>query len=482
VRYAFPIRVVVLLLAACTAPLPQARASGDEPGLPASVTSILGGHGLGTDGLSIVVHSVDGGTPLVVLNPDNPRSPASTIKLLTTFAALDSLGPAYTWSTRAWVDGPIVDGRLDGDLYLEGGGDPYLTTERFWTFLRQISARGLRQIDGDLVIDNSYFAPEPEDPGAFDGQPYRTYNVPPDALLVNLKAVEFRIFRPVAGARPKVVTDPVLANLEIDNRIRNARGPCRGFQRGVAIDLPEGLHGNSVVLSGRFPTGCMDYAIYRTVMTPPEFTVGVFRPLWSQLGGGLSGHVETGEVPDSARLFATATSVPLAEVVRNVNKFSNNVMTRQLLLTMGAESSGEPGSAANGREAVARWLEEQGIDAPGLFIENGSGLSRKTRITAGAMAQMLETAWRHPFMPEFIASMPLSGLDGTMRNRFRGSSLEGRLHVKTGRLDHVYAIAGYVQARSGTRYIIVVFHNDTDVHRGPGLELQDALIRWVYRH
>jgi D-alanyl-D-alanine carboxypeptidase/D-alanyl-D-alanine-endopeptidase (penicillin-binding protein 4) len=470
-----------LAIALCALVLLPFQLIAADDGLPSSVASILAGHDLGPDGLSIVVRAVGDGPTLLALNADTPRSPASTIKLLTTFAALDSLGPAYTWQTKAWVDGPIRDGRLDGDLYLEGGGDPYLTTERFWTFLRQLSARGLRQIDGDLVIDNSYFAPEPENPGAFDGQPYRTYNVPPDALLVNLKAVEFRIFRPTAGARPRVVTDPVLANLEIDNRIGNAEGPCRGFQRGVAFDLPDGLDGNSVVLSGQFPTGCMDYALYRTVMTPPEFTVGVFRPLWSQLGGGLSGHVETGEVPDSARLFATASSVPLAEVVRNVNKFSNNVMTRQLLLTMGAESSGEPGTATNGREAVDRWLEGQGIDAPGLHIENGSGLSRETRMTAGSMAQMLEAAWRHPFMPEFIASMPLSGLDGTMRNRFRGSALEGRLHVKTGRLDNVYAIAGYLQARSGTRYVVVVFHNDTDVHRGPGRELQDALLRWVYK-
>lgn len=458
-----------------------APAYSQEDDLPAAVRSILDGHDLGTDGLSIVVRAVGDGPTLLALNPDQSRSPASTVKLVTTFAALDSLGPAYTWQTRAYVDGPIRNGRLDGDLYLKGGGDPYLTTERFWTFLRQLSARGLRQIDGDLVIDNTYFAPEPEDPGAFDGQPYRTYNVPPDALLVNLKAVEFRIFRPTAGAKPQVVTDPVLENLRIDNRIGNAKGACRGFQRGVAIDLPDGLDGNNVVLSGRFPTGCMDYALYRTVMTPPEFTVGVFKPLWSQLGGGLSGHVETGVVPDDARRFATARSVPLAEVVRNVNKFSNNVMTRQLLLTLGAEATGEPGTSANGRQAVARWLADLGIGAPGLYLENGSGLSRETRITAQTMASMLQAAWKHPFMPEFIASMPLSGLDGTMRNRFRGSSLEGRLHVKTGRLDHVYAIAGYVQARSGTRYVVVVFHNDTDVHRGPGRELQDALLRWVYK-
>lgn len=473
-------RPSIILVLSCTLWLPPLVA--EEPAvLPPSVQQILDGHSLRRDGLSIVVQAVNGTEPLLSLNADTPRSPASTIKLLTTFAALDLLGPAYNWQTEAWIRGSLADGRLDGNLILKGGGDPYLTTERFWTFLRELNAKGLREIDGDLVIDSSYFEPEPEEPGAFDGQPWRTYNVPPDALLVNLKAVQFRVYRPVNGGKPRVMTDPALANLKIENRIGNARGACRGFQRGVAIDLPEGLNGNVVQLSGRFPTGCNEYSLYRTVMTPPEFAYGVFKPLWQQLGGSLSGNVRVGHVPDEAALFARFDSIPLAEVVRNVNKFSNNVMTRQLLLTLGAEKSSEPGTAAKGRAVVATWLQDMGLDTSGVFVENGSGLSRETRIPAGVMSEMLMAAWQHPYMPEFIASMPLSGMDGTMRNRFRGSPLAGRMHVKTGRLDHVYAIAGYVQAKSGTRYVVVVFHNDTDVHRGPGRELQNALLRWVYQ-
>jgi len=473
-------RIIAAIVVLFVAPWHTLPAATDDDSLPPGIQRILDGHGLGRDGLSIIVQAVDSDRPLLSLNPQTPRSPASTIKLLTTFAALDLLGPAFTWRTEAWIDGTASEGRLDGDLILKGSGDPYLTTERFWTFLRELNAKGLRQIGGDLVIDNSYFDPEPEEPGAFDGQPWRTYNVSPDALLVNLKAVQFRVYRPASGERPRVMTDPVLANLKIENRIGTVKGPCGGFQRGVAIDLPEGLDGNIVQLSGRFPSGCTEYSLYRTVMTPPEFTYGVFQPLWQQLGGSLSGDVRTGTVPHMASLFASFDSVPLAEVVRNVNKFSNNVMTRQLLLTLGAERVEPPGTATKGRTVINQWLADMGLDVDGVFIENGSGLSRDTRIPAGVMAEMLLTAWRHPYMPEFIASLPLSGMDGTMRNRFRGSSLAGRMHVKTGRLDHVYAIAGYVQARSGTRYVVVEFHNDTDVHRGPGRELQDALLRWVH--
>jgi len=471
-----------ILAMICSALGPAAVCAAEEGALPPELQRVLDGHGLGRSGLSVIVQAVNADVPLLSLNPDTPRSPASTIKLVTTFVALDLLGPAYTWRTEAYLDGPMTDGRLEGDLVLKGGGDPYLTTERFWSFLRELNARGLRHVDGDLVIDRSYFEPAPEEPGSFDGQPWRTYNVAPDALLVNMKAVEFRIYRPPGGVRPQVITDPALSNLRIDNRIGNTKGPCTGFQRGVAIDLPDGLDGNSVLLSGSFPTGCGEYAIYRTVMTPPQFAYGVFKPLWSQLGGSLSGRVRTGPVPASATLFAHFDSVPLAEVVRSVNKFSNNVMTRQLLLTVGAEAGSPPGTEAKGRLAVDHWLSAHGIEAPDLFLENGSGLSRETRISAQTMAGMLVAAWRHPYMPEFIASLPLSGMDGTMRNRFRGSALAGRMHLKTGRLDHVYAIAGYVQARSGTRYAVVAFHNDTDVHRGPGRELQDALLRWVYDH
>lgn len=468
----------ILLLLVLAFPLVAAAA--EPSALPPPVQAVLDGHRLGQSGLSVVVRPVDGGAPLLELNPDIPRSPASIIKLLTTFAALDMLGPAYTWRTEAWADGEPADGRLEGDLYLKGGGDPYLTTERFWTFLRGLRETGLGRVDGDLVIDSSYFRPEQTDPGAFDHQPYRTYNVVPDALLVNLKAVRFRVVQPGSGGKPVVMTDPVLSNLRIDNRLRSGGGACAGYQRGVAIALPGGPEGHQVVLSGRFPAACGDYSIWRTALSPAEFTYGVFQPLWSQLGGDLAGKARTGEVPEGARRLHAMESIPLAEVVRNVNKFSNNVMTRHLLLTLGAEREGAPGTETKGRAALDAWLADQGLSLPGLYVDNGAGLSRDTRISAGGLADLLVTAWRHPYMPEFVASMPLAGLDGTLRNRYRGESLAGRLHAKTGRLDDVYSLAGIIQGASGRRYVVVCIHNDHDVHRGPGQELQDALLSWAF--
>ena len=451
------------------------------PILPAAVQRILDGHDLSPDGLSLFIHPVDGDAPLLELNGEISRSPASIIKVVTTFAALDLLGPAHTWRTNAYLDGFLEGDRLKGDLILKGGGDPFLTTERFWTLLRGLRANGLRHIEGDLVIDNSYFDLPPEDPGAFDGQPWRTYNVAPDALLVNMKAVRFRIWRPAAGAAPRIATDPVIANLSIDNRVGTGKGRCQGYQRGVAFDLPGGLDSDTAILSGRFPSGCREYSLWRTVMEPAEFTFGVFKPLWTELGGSISGQVRSGTAPEDEDTFSQHDSIPLAEVVRNINKFSNNVMTRQVFLTIGVDAAGTPGTPEKARAAIQTWMEERGLGSAGLYLDNGSGLSRETRINARGLGRMLLQAWEHPLMPEFISSLALSGTDGTLRNRFRGTDLAGRMHIKTGRLNGVYSIAGYVHARSGTRYVVVAIHNDADVHRGPGRELQDALLRWVYQ-
>jgi D-alanyl-D-alanine carboxypeptidase/D-alanyl-D-alanine-endopeptidase (penicillin-binding protein 4) len=198
--------------------------------------------------------------------------------------------------------------------------------------------------------------------------------------------------------------------------------------------------------------------------------------IWTRHRGGL----RRATLPADGEPALTWRSRPLAEIIRSVNKFSNNVMTRQLLLTLGAESSGAPGSAASGIAAIDGYLSEQGLDSTGLVLDNGAGLSRSTRISAAVLAQVLRIAAQSPYAPEFLASLSLGGLDGTTRNRFRGHPVAGRMHVKTGRLDDVAALAGYVHAASGTNYIGVLMVNSPEAHRGPGEELQEAFVRWIY--
>ena len=446
--------------------------------LPAQVNRVLDALNLGGDTLSVYVAPLDGDEPVMAWNADTPRNPASAVKLVTTLAAIEVLGPAYRWETQAFTLGPLDDGTLDGDLILRGGGDPFLTAERFWSFLRGLRAHGLDRIAGDLVIDDSYFDVIPEDPRAFDGEPYRSYNVQPHALLLNFKTVSFQFFPD--GNAVRVVPNPPLDNLTLDNRLRTANKACRGFQRGVAFDLPNGFDDGTVIFSGTFPARCRVYSLSRTVLTPEQFAWGLFSSLWREIGGQIDGTVRTGDAPEDERPLFAMRSPTLAEVVRSVNKHSNNVMTRHLLYTMGAQVEGEPGTEDNGKRAIDSWLTEKGLDLASLRLDNGAGLSRETRISARDMVSLLRYGWQSPYSAEFIASMPLAGLDGTLRKRFTGEALAGQMHLKTGSLDHVVALAGYVRSRAGRHYAVAIMHNEEDVHRGTGQQVQDALLRWVY--
>ena len=456
--------------------------------LPDPVNRVVQRYKLDPSSVSMVVQALDAPEPVLSWNADTPQNPASTIKTLTTLVALDVLTPGYYWKTYVYLDGTLSDGRLDGNLVLKGTGDPYLTTENFWNLLRALRARGLQHITGDLVVDNSYFEVAAEDPGAFDGEPFRSYNVAPDALLVNFKSVRFGFYPEPTGKGVRVVQDPLLANLRIDNRLAIKPGSCSGFQRGIAFNVPAGPEHDTVLFDGKFPSGCEEYSFSRTVLTPAQFAFGVFKGLWEELGGTIDGGVRVGLAPraDESGLepepFHVHWSPTLAEVVRSINKYSNNVMTRHLLLTMGAKVYGAPGTEEKGRAVIADWLKANHLEMPELILVNGAGLSRDTRISAASMAALLRHAWNSPYMPEFVSSLPLSGMDGTLRRRFDDEPLVGQLHLKTGSMDDVAAIAGYATSRSGRRYVVVDLHNEKDIHRGYGENVQDALLHWVIAH
>jgi D-alanyl-D-alanine carboxypeptidase/D-alanyl-D-alanine-endopeptidase (penicillin-binding protein 4) len=359
---------------------------------------------------------------------------------------------------------------------LKGYGDPFLVTERVWQLQRRIRAEGIDEIAGDLLLDDSWFDIGNYNPAAFDRQPLRAYNVAPNALLMNFKVVRYR-FEP-DGASVDVQLDPPLHNLRVDNRLRIRQGYCGGYQRGIAVTM--NAANDTVIFDGRFPSGCERYAMDRTALSHNAFAYGLFSALWRESGGTFDGGWDNVVAEVDAEPLLSFRSRPLAEMVARVNKYSSNVMARQVLYTLSAEVLGPPGTEAGGREVISKWLADKGLDSATLTFENGAGLSREARIAAADMASLLRFAWRQPYMPEFLASMALSGLDGTLRRRFRGSDVVGKAHLKTGSLDHVAAIAGYLQARSGRRFLVVALQNHEDVHRGPGDEVQEALLRWLY--
>jgi serine-type D-Ala-D-Ala carboxypeptidase/endopeptidase (penicillin-binding protein 4) len=472
---------LLILLTALLLSAAQVAVARDRPYLPPEVEQLLAKRRIPGTSLSAYVREIGRDEPLLSYNSTVPRNPASAMKVLTTFAALDTLGPAYAWRTRAYARGTIRDQVLEGDLVLVGGGDPFMTAERWWAFVSGVRQAGVQRVTGDVIIDNSFFAPQGDDRASFDNRPYRTYNVLPDALLVNFQTLTINAVPDAAAGMVRASAHPWPANLAIDNNVRLDPGPCRRGSGGIVIAMPEGPTGNRIALSGRYAAGCGQFSTPRAVMTAPDFAFGLFKTFWQQAGGTLSGSMRVGALPADAKLLYTHESLTLAEVIRLVNKYSSNSMARAVYLTLGAEKyPGRPATTAASRDAVDEFLARHGIRLPDLVLENGSGLSRNERITATGLADVLQAAYRSQYMPEFAASLPLSATDGTLKRRFRAPAMQGRLRIKTGSLDDVTAMAGYVNAASGRTYVTVVMLNDPEASKGGGEAIQTALVEWVF--
>lgn len=454
--------------------LPLAAAQTTE--LPQSVRAALARAKIAQADFSLIVQDVDAERPLLAFNAATPRNPASTIKLLTTWLALEALGPVYAWNTSAWASRQPQGGILETDLYLQGGGDPYLVLERYWLLVRELRLRGVREIRGDLIIDNSLYDMGNVDPGDFDGQPYDTYNVIPDALLVNFQAINFRLQPDARAGRVSIVADPLPANLRIRNQLQLVDGACNSQNSRINFTVEELGGRNEVTFSGRFSRRCNEYRFRRSLMQAPEYAYGVFRSLWEESGGVLRGGFRRGVVPtDGMQLLARLDSVSLREVVTGINKFSNNVMARHLLLTLGLERFGPPATIQKGQVAAREELMRLGLSFPELNIGNGSGLARETRISVANLNRVLLEASRGRWASELEASMALAGLDGTARRRFADVEFAGHAHLKTGTLNNVYALSGYVRTPSGKRFAVSMIQN------GPGWagEVQQTVLRWV---
>lgn len=449
-----------------------------DDGLPTAVRNALAYRHLPSDSLSLYVENLRTGEPLLVWNEDESRNPASVMKILTTLVALDLLGPTYTWKTDIYLVGKMHDERLDGDLLLKGYGDPYLVAERLRQMVWSIRHAGISQITGDLLLDDSYFKVTDYDPAAFDNSPLRSYNVAPNALMMDFKTVHYLFETDLAAEAVNLKFIPVLENLQVVNHLTLKDGLCGGYQRGITITANEDV--DRVIFSGNFPSSCQSYGMYRTALSHNEFAFGMFKTLWRESGGQFAGGWKNVIAEDGTEPFLSFESLPLADVITKINKHSNNVMARQILLTLAAEKFGEPGTVENGRKVVKAWLAERRLDFAELQYVNGAGLSRESRITAREVADLLRYAYDSPFMPEFMSSLSLAGMDGTLSGRFRRDPMSGMAHIKTGSMDDVTAIAGYLQARSGERYIVVSLQNYKGVHRGTGEEVQEALLRWLF--
>jgi D-alanyl-D-alanine carboxypeptidase/D-alanyl-D-alanine-endopeptidase (penicillin-binding protein 4) len=478
--------------------------------LPETVKKLLKKYKISADNISVYIRDLNSKTALIEHNADKLRTPASTMKLLTTYAGLKELGPNYSWRTEIWLRGELKQGVLHGDLIIKGFGDPFLVVEKFWKLVKTLRDKGLKDIQGDIIIDNSYFQQAVYDPAAFDGKPFRVYNAQSSAVMFNFQATRF-LFKPVLNDKENiekviktkktdlkkvrlkkskrkknknksmgkvdVIPFPIIDDFKFENKVKLVKGKCkRSHYRPKFFKNKKGL----LVIKGNFSAKCKQRFILRAVSKPEQHVFNAFREVWLDLKGTLKGNLKIGRLSKGDERFHVYSSPTLGEQIRLINKWSNNVMTRQLLLTLGAKKFGAPGTLDKGKRAVLSILSDSDIDIKGIEVENGSGLSRKAKISARQMASLLEKAYRDAYMPEFLASLSLPGIDGTLVNRFRKDDIRGRSHLKTGTLDYVTAIAGYMLNRDGKRLVIVVQHNGKKAGAGRGAKIQDALLRWSF--
>ncbi len=461
----------LLILLAWMASLPLQAAD-----LPAPVAAALARAGIPLEAAAIYVRRVDQAQPLVAHQAAQPMNPASTMKLLTTYAGLERLGPAYAWKTEVYATNPVKEGVLDGDLVLKGYGDPALTLPSFWELLRNLRRTGLREIRGDLVLDLGYFEPMATDPGSFDGEPWRAYNATPDALLVNFKATRFDFH--VEQEHVVVTADPDMPQLKLVNRLALNDGACNDWKKHLAYRVTNEADQVAVNFDGGYARACGDKDLSLSLFDDSRYVHQLFAQLWHEQGGLLAGKVRTGSASPQAQLLLQTVSPPLADVVRMINKNSNNLMAKQLLLTLGAEAGGPPATAEKGAAAVRGWLAAKGMEMPELVLENGAGLSRIERISAEHLGELLISAWNSPVMAEFMSSLPIVAVDGTMEHRLQNTMVAGEGHLKTGSLEGVRALAGYLRDQEGRRWVVVFIVNHAQA--AASREAQDALLQWLY--
>lgn len=443
--------------------------------LPDELQEAVALTGLPQEAVGMVIEPLEASELAVSLNADKPFHTASTMKVVTTYAALELLGPSKVWKTGAYTTGVLENGILTGDLYIRGSGDPSFSQTELWQFVRKIQDSGIHEIRGDVILDKSVFGIRDYDAAAFDEAPLKPYNAGPNGLLLNEKKVDARFVPDAVRDTVMVFMEPRMEQITIVPPVAGS-SECGNWQNGMAVHFDDRV----AYFEGEYPLSCGEkvWSIHPYQMSDLRYFESVFLRLWRESGGIFSGRFAEGTVPADARLIAEWVSPELGVIVNAVNKYSNNVMARQLLLSLGEAVYGAGVTEREGAQVVRNWLSGKGISVAELTIENGSGLSREEKITPSTMAQILKAAYQSPVMPELMASLPLVGRDGTMSKRLRDDEIAGKAHVKTGAIKDVRAVAGYVLAKSGKRYLVVCLVNHPEAWRAR--EMMNHLLSWTY--
>ncbi len=434
--------------------------------LPGSIASALHQARIPETSCSFIIQDLDDTRPQLSINAGQAMNPASVLKLVPTFVALNLLGPAFRWETPVYAVGPLEDGILSGDLAFVGSGDPHLMADNLWSLAQQLHDLGLQKIDGNVLIDRSIYGLPPHDPAVFDDDALAPYNVGPDAFLLNFGAMRLGFEPEPQTDSVGITTEPPLSGFTVSQRPQLTGGACGAWKNRLQASFTDPL---APVFGGQYAASCSDQTWnIAAPMSADRFAQAILAAVFAQVGIQWNGQVVSGRLPSTATLLTRWKSEPLAVIVRDINKYSNNVMAQQVFLQLAVQTLGMPADFSKAAQATTQWLDTHQLAMPDLVLDNGCGLSRIARISASDINRLLRAAWTSPVMPEFVSSLPLAGEDGTLKRRFAESPETGLIHAKTGSLRNVLSIAGYVQTPAGKRLTVTALINDPRAAGGWG--------------
>jgi D-alanyl-D-alanine carboxypeptidase/D-alanyl-D-alanine-endopeptidase (penicillin-binding protein 4) len=455
---------------------PRPGANGEAPKVPrdpaerrawlqAEIDGAFKAPALARTKISAVVLEADSGKTLYARDDKSPLNAASNVKIVTTAAALSLLGPEYRWRTTIAVAGPPSGpplpggGEIGGDLYVRGSGDPTLSTEDLSAIAGELVGLGLHKVKGALVIDDSLFEGGYVPPAYEQKNDSTASRTASSAASLDGNVVAVTVIPgPAAGAAARIVVDPPSPYFTIAGRVVTAAsGPA-----APAVDTKEDGPHTRVNVTGRIRLGADPRTIYRRVANPSLFFGQTLRQMLERRGITVVGGVRVGASPGQGlRVLAAHDSAPLAVVIQDLNKRSNNFAAEQLLRTMGAEVGGRPGSWDKGLKAVARYLGGIGLKTGTYQMTNGSGLYDSNRFSANQIATILRAA-SHDFRisAEFLASLAIAGTDGTIAHRMGSTLAERYVRAKTGTLANVSCLSGFAGSPGHLPLVFSILVND----------------------
>jgi len=413
--------------------------------------------------LSILLEDSESGERLININPNASRSPGSVAKLFTAFAALDLLGAGHQWKTDVFIEGKINDQGAVDHLVIRGGGDPSFSVEDLESLILKIRAKGIREIRDDIYFDLSFFRQRKKSTAQFDQSPLRPYNTMHSSLIVNSNRLDLLFNLNDETGKPDVTPLFLPAGVKIENNLSVGSGNCRDFRSQVTFDEKFRNQTLTILINGVYPAQCKsldhDLAITRT----EHYFYGVFKKIWLDSGGIINGYYKKKNKSNKHVLIAEVFSDDLSSALKLMIKDSDNLTSRNIFLSLPKLSKRK--ELRNSRKILYQIMKENDVDWHFRnMIDNGSGLSRETRIKAKSVMSLIQKIDQGAKFSSIKPMLPISGVDGTLKNIYQSKSLRGQLRLKTGTLNGVRCLAGFITTKSGKEYRFVFMHNNYDAH------------------